>query len=529
MRRSDDFFRKKLIFLTVVICACIILGADAPVSAASRISFSPERKLMFMKVGSAKTMKVVLGEKRISSDDLIWKSSNTKVAYINNGKILAVKNGTAKITAVLKKDFMTSVSCMVYVYKADKSISFNKKNGKLINIGSSFTLKPSKTNVAFIWKSSDPKIASVSNKGKVKALKPGKVTIAYYGADGSKWRYVARIKLQIGYAVQSVITDVSNDTLFLQEGERSSGHFSVLPKNATIQKLAFKSANSSIASVDADGSIQAVNPGSTFITAKACDGSGKKAVMYVRVLNSQSTKKVFFTAHRGASAFAPENTLPAFELAGMSGADAVECDVYVTKDGKFVIHHDKNITRMCGIDLSDGEDPSKYDIQNMTLEELQSFSIKSGMNIDKYHNLKIPTLKEYLGVCNKYQVTPVVELKGRYTEKNISDLKRELSISQKVPVVISFHYKLLLPFSNRTGFRVQYICSGYNDNLLNMCKKYNWGIDIDYSGFTDDQIKEFIENGIEVQLWLIDDFAILNRYVSMGIREFTTNSLFMYR
>lgn len=50
-------------------------------------------------------------------------------------------------------------------------------------------------------------------------------------------------------------------------------------------------------------------------------------------------------AHRGASAYAPENTLPAFELAADMGADGIEFDVQISKDGRLIIHHDRKLGR----------------------------------------------------------------------------------------------------------------------------------------------------------------------------------------
>lgn len=50
-------------------------------------------------------------------------------------------------------------------------------------------------------------------------------------------------------------------------------------------------------------------------------------------------------AHRGASGHAPENTLPAFELAAERGADGVEFDVQITADGKLIVHHDRELGR----------------------------------------------------------------------------------------------------------------------------------------------------------------------------------------
>lgn len=86
-------------------------------------------------------------------------------------------------------------------------------------------------------------------------------------------------------------------------------------------------------------------------------------------------------AHRGASAYAPENTLEAFLLAAEQGADGVELDVQLTKDGEMVVVHDEEIDR-----VSDG---SGF-VKDYTLAELKN------LNFNKthleYQNVKIPTL-----------------------------------------------------------------------------------------------------------------------------------------
>ena len=51
-------------------------------------------------------------------------------------------------------------------------------------------------------------------------------------------------------------------------------------------------------------------------------------------------------AHRGASGHAPENTMPAFELAWQLGADGIELDVQLTKDGVPVVIHDETVDRV---------------------------------------------------------------------------------------------------------------------------------------------------------------------------------------
>lgn len=60
---------------------------------------------------------------------------------------------------------------------------------------------------------------------------------------------------------------------------------------------------------------------------------------------SQSNRPPFVVAHRGASAAKPEHTLAAYELALQEGADGVECDVRLTRDGHLVCVHDRTVDR----------------------------------------------------------------------------------------------------------------------------------------------------------------------------------------
>jgi glycerophosphoryl diester phosphodiesterase len=89
-------------------------------------------------------------------------------------------------------------------------------------------------------------------------------------------------------------------------------------------------------------------------------------------------------AHRGASALAPENTIPAFELAAKMGAPAIEFDVKLTGDGQVVIIHDQTVDR-----TTDGQG----DIRKLSLTEIKE--LDAGIRFkDAYVGTRIPTLSE---------------------------------------------------------------------------------------------------------------------------------------
>lgn len=108
-------------------------------------------------------------------------------------------------------------------------------------------------------------------------------------------------------------------------------------------------------------------------------------------------------AHRGASAYAPENTLAAFLLARRLGADGVELDVHLTKDGEVVVCHDADIKR-----TSDGSGV----IEDMTLEELYryDFGYPDAFG-NRFKGEYIPTLAEVYRAVLPFGVIINTELK----------------------------------------------------------------------------------------------------------------------
>ena len=99
-------------------------------------------------------------------------------------------------------------------------------------------------------------------------------------------------------------------------------------------------------------------------------------------------------AHRGFSAIAPENTLPAFRKAVEIGADGIECDIHLTRDGKYVVCHDGSIDR-----TSNGSG----EISEMTFEELRKFDF--GVKFSpEFKGTAIPALEEMLEVVKPLEV-----------------------------------------------------------------------------------------------------------------------------
>ena len=99
------------------------------------------------------------------------------------------------------------------------------------------------------------------------------------------------------------------------------------------------------------------------------------------MLDLLPTPAVF--AHRGASHYAPENTIAAFELAVQQGADAIELDVKLSADRKAVVIHDQTVDRTTN---------GRGQVNQLPLEELKK--LDAGYRFAAYKGEKIPTLDE---------------------------------------------------------------------------------------------------------------------------------------
>ena len=123
--------------------------------------------------------------------------------------------------------------------------------------------------------------------------------------------------------------------------------------------------------------------------------------------------KTLIQAHRGASAYRPENTVEAFSKAMEMGADGIELDVHLSKDGEIVVAHDARLER-----VSNG----KGYINDYTLKKLKSLDF--GKPSPNDHVCRIPTLSEVFSLVKPSALTVNVELKT--TERLYPDLPRKL-------------------------------------------------------------------------------------------------------
>lgn len=133
--------------------------------------------------------------------------------------------------------------------------------------------------------------------------------------------------------------------------------------------------------------------------------------------------------HRGCAQDAPENTLASVNLAWDQGADAVEIDVWLTRDGHVVAHHDETTKKTAGVDRR---------IVDQTLAELKSLDVGRWKN-PKYAGERVPTLKEVLAtIPDKRRLLIEVKCGAEAISAIARDLE-EVGTSRRQVVVISFY------------------------------------------------------------------------------------------
>ena len=162
-------------------------------------------------------------------------------------------------------------------------------------------------------------------------------------------------------------------------------------------------------------------------------------------------------AHRGASEYAPENTFLSFYYGITMGANGIETDVQITKDGVPVLFHDTTLSRVTG---------TSGNLADFTLSELKELWVtKNGLKD------KIVTFEDFLIHFACHDLTFAIELKSKGSAKPTAELLRKYGIQDKT-VVTSFMYDELLDFKKiAPEFKTGYLAVKVDDQVLSDMKR----------------------------------------------------------
>ncbi len=222
--------------------------------------------------GGEETLTATISPATASNKNVTWTSSDTTVATVDaNGKVTAVKNGTATITATTE-DGTKTATCAVTVTTSVTGVTLNKTT-LTIAVGNNETLTATispatASNKNVTWTSSDATVATVDASGKVTGVKNGTATITVTTEDGAK---TATCAVTVITSVTGVT--LNKTTLSLEPTGVETLTATVSPDNATNKNVTWTSSNTGIATVDANGKVTAVAVGTATITVTTADGS----------------------------------------------------------------------------------------------------------------------------------------------------------------------------------------------------------------------------------------------------------------
>lgn len=224
-------------------------------------------------------------------------------------------------------------------------------------------------------------------------------------------------------------------------------------------------------------------------------------------------------AHRGACAYAPENTIPAFELAVQMHADGVELDVQRTADGHLVVIHDETINR-----TSNGFGK----VVDLTMDELRRCDFTNGFA--GHRNVKIPTLHETLEVFRPTSLTVNIELKNNLElypgmEDEVLRVVKEMGMADQV-IYSSFNHVSLANLRGQVP--VENIGLLLTDALYDPWKYANaFGAGWLNPQYTVLQQPGYVwlahEAGVRVTTWTVNRDEDARRFAADGVDAIITN------
>lgn len=220
-------------------------------------------------------------------------------------------------------------------------------------------------------------------------------------------------------------------------------------------------------------------------------------------------------AHRGASAYAPENTMISFRKALQLGANGIELDLQRTKDGKIVIFHDKNI---------DKKSNGKGKISDYTYKELLDFDFGSWFDI-KYKDERIVLFENFAKEFLSKNLTFAIELKQEGIEKDVLDIIKKYTTHDDI-YITSFNFNVLNNVrAIDSNIKLSWLIEDRIniDNISKLLEINGIQICPNAEDVTIEDIKLANKSGVRVRLWGVSNEDIMRKAFNFNIDGMTVN------
>lgn len=238
------------------------------------------------------------------------------------------------------------------------------------------------------------------------------------------------------------------------------------------------------------------------------------------ILEVLKMKKIAVHAHRGASAYAPENTMSAFRLAVEMKADAIELDVHLSCDGHVVVTHDFTLNRCGG---------STGYVKDKSLKELRGLDF-GGWFKPEFQGERIPVLEQVMDLIIKTPLFLNIELKANpdlYNEgleKKVIDIIKSYSMEDRVIISSFNHYCLAEVKRLEPAIKTGILYSEVIYKPWDYVKSFNAdAIHPYHKSLLKDTVSGCEKNNIMSNVWTVDMPEDINRVIDLGVTGIITN------
>ncbi|MEH7235448.1 glycerophosphodiester phosphodiesterase [Bacillus sp. JJ1562] len=220
-------------------------------------------------------------------------------------------------------------------------------------------------------------------------------------------------------------------------------------------------------------------------------------------------------AHRGASSYAPENTMAAFYKAIELGANGIELDLHATKDGKLVVHHDSTVNR-----ISNGTG----EVQDLTFSELRKLDFGSWFH-DKYKGEKIVSFEEFLHYFSEKGLYLAIEIKGKHIEEEVLNVLSQYPVDYGLLTITSFDYSILKKVRQLdSNVRIGYLTDLVSDlNIQKMKAIQAQQFCVDVTKLTKDDVIKARNHSFDIRTWNTKNEELMKHAVECGVDGMTIN------
>lgn len=235
----------------------------------------------------------------------------------------------------------------------------------------------------------------------------------------------------------------------------------------------------------------------------------------------ESIHTLEITAHRGASALYPENTMAAFRGAWELGADWVELDVQQTKDGQIVVLHDPNTKRTTGVSRN---------VWNMTYEEVARLDAGSSFS-SEFKGESIPLLSDVADFARNTGLRLNIELKptGHETnfEQSVIDIVKEYGLEDRCVITSQVYSVLENVKACDESITTVYVTSlAYgNVNLMSAADHFS----IRSTSVTQRLVSRVHNHGAQIYAWTVNTKGSINRMIERNVDNIITDNIELAR